>query len=860
MEIGKTISHYKILDKLGEGGMGVVYKARDIKLKRDVALKFLSPQLTADQSAKTRFVREARAVSSLDHPNISVIHEIGDTHDGRSFISMSYYDGETLKERLESGPVNIENAVQIATEIAKGLQYAHDKGIIHRDIKPANIMLTDRGEVKIVDFGLAKLANETGLTESGERGGTLTYMSPEQLRGENVDYRADLYSLGILMYEMFTGNRPYKEEHKAALMYSIVNTDPTPPTVISPSIPEKIEEIILKLIKKNPGDRYNSAGEVADKLKGYLDVPKDVEDNKLTDLKNLLSKNRIVISVLMLVLAVSALSIPDVRNSVFQFFEPDTSQDEIHLVVLPFVSVGDDVGNKPFNDGLMETLTSSLTLLQPRDVSYWVVSASEVRDRGITSAAGALKEFNATLAVYGSVQRLADQIRLTLNIVDTETSRQIKSEVLSVSRDSLQRLQDEAVTTLAGMLDIERETRTDLPLSAGGTIDSDSYEYYLEGRGYLQNFQDIDNIERAISLFEDAIDLDPQFTLAYAGLGEAHWRMYDETRDSEWVEQAIENGERAKELNNSLPDVHITLGMIQRGTGRYEEAVNSYRRALELDDENANAYRGLALAHAQLGNIEEAEEIFQRAIRLRPTYWAGYNQLGGFYLGQGRFNDAIDQYEKVIELIPDSNFGFSNLGVAYYYKEEFPKAIEMFTKAEEIEPDYDVYSNLATLYYYESKYEEAAEMYENALNISDRDHRVWGNYASALRWADADSQKVRETYSKALSMAEEEKIVNPRDAHLLVRIAGYHAALGNDSEARRHLSTALEISPDNINVMSYAGIVYEQLDERDQAVSLIKGALELGYPLSEIENDPDLNELRSDSVYIQFIDDFKGRS
>lgn len=853
MKKGTTISHYTILEKLGEGGMGVVYKARDTKLDRDVALKFLSPQLTADKSAKTRFVREARAVSILDHPNISVIHEIGDTNVGHSFISMSYYDGDSLKERLENGPINIENAVKIATEIAKGLQYAHDKGIIHRDIKPANIMLTDRGEVKIVDFGLAKLANETGFTETGERGGTLTYMSPEQLQGDNVDHRADLYSLGILMYEMFTGKRPYKEEHKAALMYSIVNTDPSPPTIINSSVPKKVEEIILKLIKKNPDERFKSAGDVAGKLEGYLDEPDSILVNKLPGLKNLLNKNRMFISVLIIVLAVTSLSIPDARNTVFQLFEPASSPDDIHLVVLPFANVGDDPAHKPFNDGLIETLTSSLTLLQPRDVSYWVVSASEVRDRGITSAAGALKEFNATLAVYGSVQRLTDQVLLTLNLVDTKTSHQIKSDLIWVPMDSLQRLQDEAVITLARMLEIERDTRTDLPLTAGGTTVSESYEYYLEGRGYLQHFQDIENIERAISLFEDAINLDPQFTLAYAGLGEAHWRMYDVTRNSEWVEQAIEYGERAKELNSSLPAVHVTLGMIQRGTGRYEEAVNSYRRALEIDSENADAYRGLALAHEQLGNIGEAEETFQRAIRLKPTHWAGYNLLGRFYLRQGRVHEGIQQYEKVIELIPDSNLGFSNLGVAYFLLEDFQKAIEMFTKAVEIEPEYDVYSNLATLYYYESKYQEAAEMYKNALNISERDHRVWGNYATALRWSGADSEEVRETYRKALSMAEEEKIVNPRDAQLIVRIAGYQAALGNDSEARRQLSDALENAPDNIEIIGDAGRIFEQLGDRDRALSLVKKALERGYPLLEIENDPQLNAFRNDTSFVRFM-------
>lgn len=532
MEIGKTISHYKILEKLGEGGMGVVYKAEDTKLDRTVALKFLPKHLTFSQKDKQRFIREAKAAAALNHPNICTIHNI-DEHDGKQFMVMEYVDGETLRAKIDAGHLTLETALEYAIRIAGALAEAHGKNIIHRDIKPENVMVDSEGRVKVMDFGLAKLKHDQNITQTGSTVGTLAYMAPEQIQDGNIDHRTDLYSLGILMYEMFTGNRPYKERHKAALMYSIVNTKPTPLTVINPSVPKKLEEIILKLVKKNPDERYNSAADVADTLKGCLDVPGSIADKKLSILKNLLSKNRTFIAVLIIVLAVTIFSIPDARNTFFHFFEPATSQEDIHLVVLPFANVGDNPANKPFKDGLMETLTSSLTLLQPRDVSYWVVSASEVREMGITSAAGALREFNATLAVYGSVQRLTDRIQLTLNLVETKTSHQLKSSVLSVPIDSLSRLQDEAVITLARMLEIERDTRTDLPLNAGGTTVSESYEFYLEGRGYLHDFQDIENIERAISLFEDAIDLDPQFTLAHAGLGEAYWRMYEETRNFE---------------------------------------------------------------------------------------------------------------------------------------------------------------------------------------------------------------------------------------------------------------------------------------------------------------------------------------
>ena len=858
--IGQSISHYKILEKLGEGGMGVVYKAHDTKLERTVALKFLSADLTANPQTKSRFIQEARAASRLDHPNISVIHEIGDTDDGRSFICMGYYDGETLEERIERDPPDIETSVSIALQIAKGLQSAHKSGIVHRDIKPANIMITSGAEVKIVDFGLAKLMSESGITETGRSVGTLAYMSPEQLQGKKIDTRTDLYSLGVLLYEMITGQRPFAEEHYAALMYSIVNVDPPPPSLINPSVPKELDQIVLQLISKNPDQRYKSASAVVEKLNHYLSEKKVPFHKNRAGLIGFISQPKAIFAALLVVIIIAVLSFPDSRSSLPSFFNITSAPDDIHLVVLPFLNVGEDPANQPFNDGLMEILTSSLTMLQPQDISYWVVSASDVRQQNVTSARDALREFNATLAVYGSLQKLSNRIQLTLNLVDTKTARQIDSRMLSVSADSLPHLQDEAVYLLAQMLNID-DKGPGFTTGAGSTTVARSYELYLEGRGYLQDFQMFENIERAINLFNKAIELDPEYAQAYAGLGEAYRRMYDETRDSEWVDLAIQYSERAKEINNELPAVHVTLGMIQQATGRYDKAVNSFRRALELDSVNADAYRGLARAYVQLGSIDQAEETYKRSIRLRPTYWAGYNQLGGFYYGQGKYTEAVQQYEKVIELIPNSSLGYSNLGAMYYYLEEYPKAIELFNRAAEIEPRYDIWANLATLHYYhESNFEEAAKMYENALSISDHNHRVWGYLASASYWAGRDSLTVKEYYQKALTLAREEKRVNPRDAELLVNIASYQTALGDLSEARQNLTYALELAPENISVICNAGIAYEKLGDRDRALTLITNALERGYAYSEIENDPHLRDFLRDPRFISFIQDFTTNS
>jgi len=858
--IGQSISHYKILEKLGEGGMGVVYKAQDTKLDRTVALKFLPADLTANPQTKSRFIQEARAASRLDHPNISVIHEIGDTDDGRSFICMGYYDGETLEERIERDPPDIETSVSIALQIAKGLQSAHKSGIVHRDIKPGNIMITSGTEVKIVDFGLAKLMNEAGITETGRSVGTLAYMSPEQLQGKKIDTRTDLYSLGVLLYEMLTGQRPFGEEHYAALMYSIVNVDPPPPSLINPSVPKELDQIVLQLIRKNLEQRYKSASAVVEELNQYLSGKKEPKQKKESGLIEFISQPKAIVAALLVIIIIAVLSFPDSRSSLSPFFNFSSAPDDIHLVVLPFLNVGDDPANQPFNDGLVEILTSSLTMLQPQDISYWVVSAGDVRQRNVTSATDALREFNATIAVYGSLQKLSNRIQLTLNIVDTKTARQIESRMLSVSADSLPHLQDEAVNLLAQMLNID-DKGPEYSYSTGSTTVARSYELYLEGRGYLQDYQMVENIERAINLFNGAIELDPEYAQAYAGMGEAYRRMYDETRDSEWVDMAIQYSERAKEINNELPAVHVTLGMIQQATGRYDEAVNSFRRALKLDSVNADAYRGLARAYVQLGSIDQAEETYKRSIRLRPTYWAGYNQLGGFYYGQGKYTEAVQKYEKVIELIPNSSLGYSNLGAMYYYLEEYPKAIELFNKAAEIEPRYDIWANLATLYYYhESKFEEAAQMYENALSISDHNHRVWGYLASASYWAGRDSLTVKEYYQKALTLAREEKRVNPRDAELLVNIASYQTALGDLSEARQNLNNALDLAPENISVICNAGIVFEKLGNRDRALTLITNALERGYAYSEIENDPYLRDFLKDPDFISFIQDFTKRS
>lgn len=857
--VGQTISHYKILEKLGEGGMGVVYKAEDAKLRRSVALKFLIPEMTRDQEAKKRFMLEAQAASALDHPNIATVHEINETDDGRSFICMAYYKGKTLKEKIESGLLHPEEAIQIALQIADGLQRAHDAGIVHRDIKPGNIIITDRGEVKIVDFGLAKLVGGTKSTKSGRTPGTAAYMSPEQVQGSVVDHRSDLFSLGIVLYEMVTGRRPFSAEHETAIMYLIVNVDPPAPSTLVPTIPQNLENIILRLLQKDPTRRYQSASVLRSDLKKLNGIPETTQILKIkTSVIETFSSWKIAFTFVIFILVVVVFSIPLARSFLFERLGFETVPADKHLVVLPFTNVGGDPANQSLCDGLMETLTSALTQLRVSKASMWVVGSSEVREKKITSAAEAGRAFGATLAVTGSVQREEGRIRLTLNLVDARTSRQLKSHIFDQQKTTMAGMEDAVVTRLSEMLDVPLEGQTLNALAAGRTRNSAAFDSYLQARGYLQNFERLENINLAIELFKNAIGEDSLYALAFAGLGEAYWRKYDNTKDLQWVDPAVNNSNRALKLNDRLPPVYITLGLIDKGTGQYEDAVKKFQRALELDNVNADAYRELASAYEKLGDLEKVEATYRKAINLRPSYWAGYNNLGAFYYRRKRYADAIEPFRRVVELTPDNARGYSNLGVVYFKLERWSDAREMFERSITTEPTYAVYSNLATLYFYDGRYTDVARTYQKALALNDRDYVVWGNLASAYYWSD-EHKKADTTFQRAARMAEKQRKVNPRDATVLSHLADYHAMMGKASEALNWIKQALILAPEDLEVIRRAADVYEQVGNRELALKWIEHGLKRGISIEEIKRAPALKDLRADVRFQHLLKNLGGK-
>lgn len=863
----KNISHYKILGKLGEGGMGVVFKAHDTKLDRPVALKLLPLHLQSGDDAKERFLQEARAASALDHPNVCTIHEIGESEDGSMFISMAYYEGESLQERIKRGAPGFSEALDIAIQTARGLQSAHESGIVHRDIKPGNIMLTPRGDVKIVDFGLAKLAGQSRLTQSGSTIGTAAYMSPEQINNEAVDHRSDIFSFGLLLYELFTGIHPFKSDYFHAMMYSIINDEPKPVTDLNPELPDELQWIIEKTIRKNSNDRYQTMNDLVIHLEalknGSVKLPEIILQDKPSAKKQAVSGKKsytgILITAVVSVLVLTTVVMLSVRGTISM--PPLLSGVEIpeykQIAVLPFRNIGGDSENQVFVDGLVETLSSKLSQLEQFQDNYLVIPASETIARNISTASLARETFGVNLVVTGSVQQLDRGVRVILNLIDASTLRQIESRIIDDTFIESSVLQDGAVFNLANMLGMEVKPEVQKVLTAGGTTVPGAYEFYLRGIGHLQRFDRIEDINAAIHLFNRALEEDPDFALAHAALGDANLYLYRRTKNTDWFEPAERSIRQAIEIDRTLSPVHTSLGTLLTEKGEYEMALDVHATALELNPTNFESYRGRARAFSSLQRLSEAEATYKKAIEIKPDYWAGYAELGVFYSQHGRFEESAEQFEIVTKLSPGNASAYRNLGGVYYYLGRQDKALDAFRKSVEIQPNYGVYSNMATMNYYNGNFSEAALNYEKALELNDSDYKVWSFLGSAYKYSDPPNREGSEkAVLRAIELAEKQLEINPRDPELLLSLSSYHIDLDEDTKAETFLERALRMEPAEVNNVMNVGIIYEHLGNRNEALKWIEKAVDGGYRLEEFLDgpDPELDSIRNDPEFLKIAD------
>jgi serine/threonine-protein kinase len=871
LSAGDLVGKYKILGMAGAGGMGVVYRALDVKLERTVALKFLPEHLVSTSDDKERFLREARTASSLDHPNIGVIHGLEETGH-RSFIVMAYYAGETLAQKMRHGPLPLTEAVDIAIQIGEGLAAAHAGAVVHRDIKPSNVILTQSGAAKIVDFGLARLAS-TGTTQSISTAGTVGYMSPEQTVGKFVDQRTDIWSLGIVLAEMVTGKNPFSRDTPAATIFAILNEAPRSMDEMPDEIPIDLLGVIYRALSKEPATRYQSCREMLADLKevrsrldpaptattptasrpstrssslSASELRKHVEQASRpvwgTATAPAPRWHRWVLGVGVAAVVVAVLSfMPPVRDRVAGWF----SRPEEHIAVLPFENVGHDPANEEVSAGLMDSLASRLTNLEAGKQSLWVVPTSEVRRQKIADPASALRELGATVAVEGSLRRDGQTIHLTVNLVNTKTLRQIGSVTLEDRAGDFSSLEDEVVTRLAKLMHVEMTP--EMLRAGGGAVNAGAYELYLKALGYTQRYDKAGNLDLAIAALNNAVKADPRFALGFAQLGDAYRLKYQLDKDKKWIEEALANCQKAQQLDDRLPAVYVTLGKIHRITGKYDLALQEYQRALQLDQRNADAVIGLAMSYDSAGRTADAEAALRKAIALRPDSWDGYNSLGAFLDNHQRYDEAIAQYRHAIELTPDNAALYLNLGAAYsdMGEKHFAEAEQMLRKSIALEPSYPAYANLGYLYNEEQKYAAAAAATEKALQLNDKEYVVWGNLAIAYEGL-KDKEQAGKAWDREAVVLEEVVRDTPRDAAAQSTLGLLYAKKKLREKAILRIQSALALSPDDPGVLENVGEAYEDLGDRPQALQYIEKSLQKGYVLGDLKKIPDLQGLLSD--------------
>lgn len=752
--IGQSVSHYRILEKVGGGGMGVVYKAEDTKLGRLVALKFLPEALSTDRASVERFQREARSASALNHPHICTIYDI-DEHDGRQFIVMELLEGQTLKHHIAGQPLPTKQVLELGLQIADALEAAHAKGIIHRDLKPGNIIVSPRGQAKLLDFGLVRLlpaaseaiATDT-LTETRAVIGTLPYMAPEQVRGEKVDAHADIYALGAVLYEMGTGQRPFPEELATRLTDDILHKPPAAPSRLNPELPAELERIILKCLEKDPEKRYHSASELMVDLRP-LSAPTAVSafrpDHFVLSRRSLLVGAGVVLAGL--VAALVGFNLGGVRERLLR--RPAVLRIE-SLAVLPLENFSRDPEQDYFAEGMTEALITDLAQISALKV---ISRTSVMRYKGTQKPLPEIaRELNVDAVVEGSVQQVGNRVRITAQLVHARTDRHLWAQSYERDLRDILALQDEVARAIANEIQIKLTPLEQAHLARARPIDPEVYELYLKGR-YSWNKRTEGELKKAIQYFEQAVRKDPNYAQAYSGLADSY------------IALNLRGYLSPKETN---PRAELAI-----------------RKALETDDALAEAHASLARLHFSNWEWSAAEREFKRAMNLNPGYVEAHHAYSHYLTAMGRTAESLAESKRALELAPLDSTMNEHLGWHYLFARQYDQAIEQGRKTVELDANVPLaHYILGQAYEQRSMYEEAIAEFQKAISLSEANPEMLMGlgYAYAVAGKKGEGRRLLDK----LAALSKQRYVSP------FYMAVMYLGLGDKEGALRWLEKAYE--------------------------------------------------------------------
>ena len=851
-------SRYRIEALLGEGGMGAVYKAQDSELGRTVALKLVRPELASSAHIMQRFKQELLLASRISHKNILRIHDLGDV-EGTKFITMAFVEGPDLANLIEqTGGLPFDRALKFSKQLCSALEAAHHEGVVHRDLKPQNILIDKADNLYVSDFGLAKSLEPeaTMMTRVGQVLGTPRYMSPEQVEAKEVDHRSDLYSLGLIMYEMFTSDVPFRGESTLQLMYKHVNEAPSDPRTKRPGLPPYIANVVLKCLMKDPAQRYQSAREILT----------DLEAQSAADVSTVAAPGGAVgtrtISIQLpqpkrpgwwiaagavLVLILVFLAIPAMRHRILPE-RADTGKAaepaiQHYMAVLPFRITGDEESTRYLADGVADSLSAKLAGLKNVYVAPATAVNAAIKQPDPQKLARVL---GVKLLLGGTVTSGSNggiAIAITLDDVNGQ-QRQVLHQEFSGVRQDLLTLEDQIFSKLVSTLDI-KQTNEELARSTERPTENISaYDLYLKGRNQWRSAQTAKDLQSAMGLFEQAVKIDPRFALAYAGLADSDRRMGEQTKDGAWTQKALGAAQQAQALNDNLSEVHFTLGSIYTATGKNAEAIAELQRALQLAPNSDEALRRLGTAYMKSGRQQEAIGTYLKATEVNPYLWTNFNQLGNAYYQLGQNEKALDAFRHVSELDPDRPEGWANQGTVYYQMGKWSESVPKFEKAIALQPRATYYSNLGTMYFYLGRYDDASKNFDKAVSLAPNDASFRANLADAYRWSGQTAKAVT-TYDEAISLAYKAIQLNPRDAAALGTLAICYAKKGDSRQGLQFIERARSIDQKSNELMYYEATVDALAGRNSEALANLQQALANGYSLEEVKSDPELKSIRN---------------